>query len=89
MTLLEKLIDTFRLSHVRVHVPRRILEFRNPSDVCVACAVARVSSGYTELAAGKFVTRNALEERFERIMHVAGGNVTCKGFLQVQTGNNP
>lgn len=68
MTLFEKLIDTFRLSRVRVHVPRRIPEFCNPSEVCAARAVARVSSGNAELALGKFVTRNALDERFERIM---------------------
>ena len=68
MTLFEKLIDTFRLSRVHVHVPRRMPEFRNPSEVCVARAVARVASGNAELALGKFVTRNALDERFERIM---------------------
>ena len=78
MTLFEKLIDTFRLSHVRVHVPRRIPEFCNPSEVCAARAVARVASGNAELALGRFVTRNALDARFERIM---SANVFAFGIL--------
>ena len=70
MNLLEKLIDPFRLSRVRVHVPRRSPRFYNPSEVCIANAVARVSSGNAELSSGKFVTRKALDERFDRIMGV-------------------
>ena len=69
MTLFEKLLDTFRLSRVRVHVPRRMPEFCNPSEACAARAVARVSSGNAELSFGRFATRNALDARFERIMN--------------------
>lgn len=75
MTLLEKLIDTFRLSRVHVHVPRRIPEFSNPSEVCVARAVARVASGNAGLALSKFLTYDPLDERYERIMGVVEGNL--------------
>jgi len=69
MTLFEKLLDTFRLSRVRVHVPRRMPEFCNPSEVCAARAVARVnrkSFDYTEWRKGNLFVDETVDSLMDK-----------------------
>ena len=68
MISLRKFIDTFRVSHVRVHEPRNVLVFGNPSDGCASRAVARVSSGNASLSFGRDITQADMDSRYERIM---------------------
>ena len=68
MISLRKFIDTFRVSHVRVHEPRNVFVFSNPSEGCASRAVARVSIGNARLSFGRYITQADMDGRYERIM---------------------
>ena len=68
MISLKGFIDTFRVSHVRVHEPRNGFSFSNPSEGCAPRAVARVSSGNAKLSFGRYITQADMDGRYERIM---------------------
>lgn len=68
MFSLKKFADTFRVSHVRVHEPRNVSVFGNPSDGCASRVVARVSSGNASLSFGRYITQADMDARYERIM---------------------
>ena len=64
----KEMIDTFRVSHVRVHLPRKTTVFCNPSDGCAVRAVASRSSGNASLSFGRYITQDGLDSRFARLM---------------------
>ena len=68
MISLKRLIDTFKVSHVRVHEPQSVFVFSNPSEGCASRTVARVSSGNASLSFGRYITQADMDGRYERIM---------------------
>ena len=64
----DKIFDTLKTSHVKVHIPRNIPQFTNPSEECDRRAVMRQASGNARLAFGRYVTQEQMDSRFERIL---------------------
>lgn len=64
----KSMLDTLKTSHVRVHIPRSIPQFTNPSEECDRRAVMRQASGNARLAFGKYVTQEQMDSRLERIL---------------------
>ena len=64
----DKIFDTLKTSHVKVHIPRNIPQFTNPSEECDRRAVMRQASGNARLAFGRYVTQEQIDSRFERIL---------------------
>ena len=69
---LNKMFDTLKTSHIRVHIPRSIPQFKNPSEECDRRAVMRQASGNARLAFGRYVTQEQMDSRFERILAAEG-----------------
>jgi hypothetical protein len=64
---LSKMRDTLKASQIRVHIARNIPQFKNPSEECERRAVIRQASGNARLAFGKYVSREQMDARAERI----------------------
>ena len=64
----DKIFDTLKTSHVKVHIPRNIPQFTNPSKECDRRTVMRQASGNARLAFGRYVTQEQMDSRFERIL---------------------
>ena len=64
------MLDTLKTSHIRVHIPRSIPQFTNPSEECDHRAVMRQASGNARLAFGRYVTQEQMDSRLERVLSV-------------------
>ena len=82
---LNKIFDTLKTSHIRVHIPRSIPQFKNPSEECDRRAVMRQASGNARLAFGRYVTQEQMDSRFERIL-AAEGRIfkSCRSIVDLK-----
>ena len=64
----KSMLDTLKTSHIRVHIPRSIPQFTNPSEECDRRAVMRQASGTARLAFGRYVTQEQMDSRLERVL---------------------